>query len=89
VTTCSPDFAPGSGRLNRKPYARVVAGLVAASQADPQFAEVYREHFVQPRRDVEAARSTRWAYVGPFSSTGWPSRHTSLTIRCSLGPRPK
>jgi hypothetical protein len=82
-------FRPWVRQLNRKPYARVVAGLVAASQADPEFAVVYREHFVQPRRDAEAARSTRWAYVGPFSSTGWPSRHTSLTFRFSLGPRPK
>ena len=39
-------------QLNRKPYARVVAGLVAAAQTDAEFADLYRQHFVQPRRDA-------------------------------------
>jgi hypothetical protein len=39
-------------QLNRRPYARVVAGLIAAAQTDPGFAELYRQHFVQPRRDA-------------------------------------
>jgi AcrR family transcriptional regulator len=43
-------FRPWVRQLNRKPYARVVAGLVAAAQTDPEFAELYRAHFVQPRR---------------------------------------
>lgn len=45
-------FRPWIRQLNRKPYARVVAGLVAAAQADAVFADLYREHFVQPRRDA-------------------------------------
>jgi AcrR family transcriptional regulator len=45
-------FQPWVRQLNRKPYARVVAGLVAEAQIDPDFAELYREHFVQPRRDA-------------------------------------
>ena len=45
-------FRPWVRQLNRKPYARVVAGLVAAAQADPEFADLYREHFVRPRRDA-------------------------------------
>jgi AcrR family transcriptional regulator len=44
-------FRPWVRQLNRKPYARVVAGLVAAAQTDAEFAELYRRHFVQPRRD--------------------------------------
>jgi AcrR family transcriptional regulator len=44
-------FRPWVRQLNRKPYARVVAGLVAAAQTDPEFAALYRTHFVQPRRD--------------------------------------
>jgi AcrR family transcriptional regulator len=37
-------------QLKQKPYGRVIAGLVAEAQTDPQFAELYVEHFVQPRR---------------------------------------
>jgi AcrR family transcriptional regulator len=43
-------FRPWVRQLKRKPYARVVAGLVAAAQTDPEFAALYRERFVQPRR---------------------------------------
>jgi len=45
-------FRPWIRQLNRKPYARVVAGLVAEAQQNPEFAELYREHFVRPRRDA-------------------------------------
>ena len=43
-------FRPWVRQLRSKPYARVVAGLIAAAQADPEFAALYRERFVQPRR---------------------------------------
>ncbi len=45
-------FRPWVRQLNRKPYARVVAALVAAAQTDPEFAELYRDHFVHPRREA-------------------------------------
>jgi len=45
-------FRPWLRQLNRKPYARVVAGLVAEAQTGPEFGELYREHFVRPRRDA-------------------------------------
>jgi AcrR family transcriptional regulator len=45
-------FRPWIRQLNRKPYARVVAGLVAEAQNSPEFAELYRQHFVEPRRDA-------------------------------------
>ncbi len=45
-------FRPWLRQLNRKPYARVVAGLVAEAQTNPEFADLYRKHFVQPRRDA-------------------------------------
>jgi hypothetical protein len=38
--------------LNEQPYGRVIAGLVAEAQNDPEFAQLYREHFIQPRRDA-------------------------------------
>ncbi len=43
---------PWVRQLNEKPYGRVIAGLVAQAQADPDFATLYREQFVQPRRDA-------------------------------------
>jgi AcrR family transcriptional regulator len=45
-------FRPWLRQLNRKPFGRVIAGLVAEAQTDPEFAKLYREHFVQPRRDA-------------------------------------
>lgn len=45
-------FRPWIRQLNRKPFARVVAGLVAEAQTNPEFADLYREHFVRPRRDA-------------------------------------
>ena len=43
---------PWLRQLRDKPYGRVVAGLVAAAQADPEFSELYLERFVRPRRDA-------------------------------------
>ena len=45
-------FRPWIRQLNRRPYARVVAGLVAAAQADAEFADLYRQQFVRPRRNA-------------------------------------
>ena len=45
-------FRPWLRQLNRKPYARVVAGLVAEAQTNREFGVLYRERFVQPRRDA-------------------------------------
>jgi AcrR family transcriptional regulator len=43
---------PWLRQLRGKPYGRVVAGLVATAQADAEFAELYLERFVRPRRDA-------------------------------------
>jgi AcrR family transcriptional regulator len=45
-------FLPWVRQLNQRPYARVVAGLVAEAQTNPEFAELYRQYFVQARRDA-------------------------------------
>ena len=45
-------FLPWVRQLNQRPYARVVAGLVAEAQTNPEFAELYRRYFVQARRDA-------------------------------------
>src|SRR5665647_3428561 len=62
--TPSPDLDTGSlrgdllarihpwlGQLNQKPYERIIAGLLAQTQTNPEFAKLYRERFVAPRRD--------------------------------------
>jgi Tetracyclin repressor-like, C-terminal domain len=36
--------------VGNRPYGGVIAALVAEAQADPAFAEQYRERFVEPRR---------------------------------------
>jgi predicted nucleotidyltransferase len=43
---------PWIRQLHEKPYGRVIAGLVAQAQADADFAVLYREHFIRPRRDA-------------------------------------
>lgn len=43
---------PWLRQVTVKPYGRVIAGLVAEAQTDAVFAELYRDHFVQPRRDA-------------------------------------
>ena len=45
-------FRPWIRQLNSRPYGRVVAGLVAAAQNDAEFADLYRQHFVRPRRNA-------------------------------------
>ena len=42
---------PWARQLAAKPYGRVIAALITSAQSDPQFAEVYRARFLQPRRD--------------------------------------
>ncbi|MEA2521655.1 MAG: hypothetical protein QOI81_1301 [Actinomycetota bacterium] len=43
---------PWLRQLTGKPYGRVIAGLIAQALTDPVFAELYRDRFVQPRRDA-------------------------------------
>jgi AcrR family transcriptional regulator len=41
--------------VSERPYSRVIAALLAKAQTDPAFAEQYRAHFLQPRRDHAGA----------------------------------
>jgi AcrR family transcriptional regulator len=52
-------FRPWLRQLSERPYGRVIAGLVAEAQTDPEFASLYLEHFVQPRRDATRALLVR------------------------------
>jgi AcrR family transcriptional regulator len=50
AATCSLLLRPLGTPGRQKTVRRVIAGLVAEAQADPVFAEQYRERFVEPRR---------------------------------------
>ena len=52
-------LSPWVRLVGKRPYARVIAGLVAAAASDPAFAEEYRARFVQPRRDQARALFAR------------------------------
>ena len=40
------------GLLADRPFGRVIAGLVAQAQADPEFARTFLDRFIRPRREV-------------------------------------
>ena len=42
---------PWVRQVGKRPYGRVIAALITEAQTDPAFGEVYRERFVEPRRD--------------------------------------
>jgi AcrR family transcriptional regulator len=42
-----------------RPSARILTALLAEAQNDPEFADAYRAHFVEPRRDQARAMFTR------------------------------
>jgi AcrR family transcriptional regulator len=55
--------------LGKRPYGRVIAALIAEAQADPAFAEQYRERFVEPRRDQARPILTRAIERGELPAT--------------------
>jgi AcrR family transcriptional regulator len=46
---------PWARLASSRPYARVIAGLIAQAQTDPAFAAEYRGRVVEPRRDQARA----------------------------------
>jgi AcrR family transcriptional regulator len=44
------NILPWVRAMRRQPFGGVVASLVAEAQSDPEFAERYREHFIEKRR---------------------------------------
>jgi AcrR family transcriptional regulator len=55
---------PWVREITRLPFGRVIAALVTEAQSDPQFAEAYRTHFVEPRREAMRAAFARAAERG-------------------------
>jgi AcrR family transcriptional regulator len=52
---------PWVREIRRRPFGRVIAALVTEAQSDPQFAQAYRTHFVEPRREAMRAAFARAA----------------------------
>jgi AcrR family transcriptional regulator len=75
-------FRPWVRQLNSKPFARVVAGLVAEAQTDPEFAELYREHFILPRRDATRELLVRARDRGEIAE----DTNLELTLDLLYGP---
>jgi AcrR family transcriptional regulator len=59
---------PWTRQLRAKPYGRVISALVASAQCDPGFAEEYRSHFVELRREPARAALVRARERGEISA---------------------
>ncbi|HMI98365.1 MAG TPA: TetR/AcrR family transcriptional regulator [Gaiellaceae bacterium] len=75
-------FRPWLRQLNQRPFGRVIAGLVAEAQTDPEFAKLYREHFVQPRRDATRPLLLRAIDRGEIA----PGTDLEVTLDLLYGP---
>jgi AcrR family transcriptional regulator len=42
---------PWLREIRRRPFGRIIAALITQAQSDPEFAQVYRTHFVEQRRE--------------------------------------
>lgn len=73
---------PWLRQLNEKPFGRVIAGLIAQAQTDPEFAVLYREHFVQPRRDATRPMLLRAIDRGEIA----PDTDLDVTLDLLYGP---
>jgi len=71
-------FRPWLRQLRRRPYGRVVAGLVAEAQTNPSFAAMYREQFVEPRRAATREILVRARDRGEIAA------HTNLDVTLDL-----
>ncbi len=55
---------PWVREIRHRPFGPVIAALVNEAQSDPKFADAYRTHFVEPRRDAMRAVFARAAERG-------------------------
>jgi len=55
---------PWVREIRRRPFGPVIAAFVNKAQADPEFADAYRTHFVEPRREAMRAVFARAAERG-------------------------
>jgi AcrR family transcriptional regulator len=55
---------PWVREIMRQQFGPVIAAFVSQAQSDPEFADAYRSHFVEPRRDAMRAVFARAAERG-------------------------
>jgi AcrR family transcriptional regulator len=55
---------PWVREIRRRPFGPVIAALVNEAQTDPEFADAYRTHFVEPRRQAMRAVFARGVQRG-------------------------
>lgn len=75
-------FHPWLAQLNAKPYERIIAGLLAQTQTDPQFAKLYRERFVAPRREQTRMLLLRAIHRGEIGA----DTNLEVTLDLLYGP---
>lgn len=73
---------PWVRRATARPYGRVVAALLTEASSDPRFAELYRERFIEPRREPARAILRAAAERGELP----PDSDPELTIDLLYGP---
>jgi AcrR family transcriptional regulator len=73
---------PWIRRLDDRPYARVVAALIAEAHRDPEFAAVWRERFVTMRRKRAKAAFARAVDRGEIAA----STDVDLAVDMVYGP---
>jgi AcrR family transcriptional regulator len=59
---------PWVREIRRRPFGPVIAAFVSEAQSDAKFADAYRTHFVEPRRDAMRAVFARAAERGEVAA---------------------
>jgi AcrR family transcriptional regulator len=59
---------PWVREIRRRPFGAVIAAFVSEAQSDAKFADAYRTHFVEPRRDAMRAVFARAAERGEVAA---------------------
>jgi AcrR family transcriptional regulator len=75
-------FRPWQRELNAQPFGRVFAGLIAEAQTDPEFAKLYLEHFIHPRREATRALLVRGIDRGELA----PDTDLDVALDLLYGP---
>jgi AcrR family transcriptional regulator len=73
---------PWARLVAKRPYGRVIAALVTKARTDPDFAVLYRERFVEPRREGARAVLRRAVERGELA----PDTDFELAIDFLYGP---
>ncbi|MDX6503355.1 MAG: hypothetical protein QOE29_480 [Gaiellaceae bacterium] len=68
--------------VGKRPYGRVIGALITEAHTDPAFAEQWREHFVEPRRDQARPILTHAIERGELPATTDPE----LALDLLYGP---